>query len=59
MCSVQCRSWLSPPCLSSNPDYIAPLLHDHRGKYILGTAVGLLAIAILSMRRMMRRVTAA
>lgn len=42
-----------------NPDYIAPLLHDHRGKYILGTAVGLLALAIVSMRRMMRRVTAA
>jgi tight adherence protein B len=42
-----------------NPDYIAPLLYDPRGKYILGTAVGLLAIAILSMRRLMSRVTAA
>ena len=42
-----------------DPAYIAPLLYDQRGKYILGAAVGLLALAILTMRKLMRRVTAA
>jgi tight adherence protein B len=42
-----------------NPDYVAPLLYDPRGKYILGAAFALLAVAILTMRKMMRRVTAA
>lgn len=42
-----------------NPDYVAPLLYDPRGKYILGAAIGLLVIAIFTMRKLMRRVTAA
>ena len=42
-----------------NPDYLVPLLYDPRGKYIMGAAIGLLAIAIYTMRRLMRRVTAA
>jgi tight adherence protein B len=42
-----------------NPDYIAPLLYDPRGKYILGATIGLLALAIFTMRKLMRRVTAA
>ena len=42
-----------------NPGYIAPLMYDPRGKYILAAAVGLLAIAFLTMRKLMRRVTAA
>lgn len=42
-----------------DPDYIAPLLYDFRGKYILGAAVGLLALAIFTMQKLMRRVTAA
>jgi len=40
------------------PDYVAPLLYDNRGKYILATAVGLLMLAFVTMRLMMRRVTA-
>jgi tight adherence protein B len=42
-----------------NPDYVAPLLYDHRGKYVLSAAAGLLALAFLTMRKLMRRVTAA
>lgn len=45
--------------LALNPDYIAPLLYDPRGKYLLGLAIGLLALAFLTMRKLMRRVTAA
>jgi tight adherence protein B len=41
------------------PDYVAPLLYDQRGKYVLGAAACLLVTAILTMRQMMRRVTAA
>ena len=39
------------------PDYIAPLLYDHRGKYILAAAIGLLVVGFWTMQRMMRRVT--
>jgi len=42
-----------------NPAYVAPLLYDPRGKYILGAAIGLLVVAIFTMRKLMRRVTAA
>ncbi len=42
-----------------NPDYVAPLLYNPRGKYILGAAIGLLVLAIVTMRKLMSRVTAA
>ena len=41
------------------PDYVAPLFHDQRGKYILGAAAMLLLLAFLTMRQMVRKVTAA
>jgi|SRR5579864_60285 len=41
------------------PDYIEPLFYDERGKYILGSAAILILLAFLTMRQMMRRVTAA
>jgi tight adherence protein B len=42
-----------------NPDYIKPLIYDSRGKYIIGATIGLLAIGIFTMRKLMSRVTAA
>lgn len=42
-----------------NPGYIAPLLYDPRGKFILGAAIALLGLGIFTMRNLMRRVTAA
>ena len=39
------------------PEYVAPLVHDYRGKYILAAACGLLGIGFWTMQRMMRRVT--
>jgi len=43
--------------LALRPGYIAPLLQDRRGNYILAAAAGLLLLAFLTMRQMMRRVT--
>ncbi|MET0219424.1 MAG: type II secretion system F family protein, partial [Tardiphaga sp.] len=42
-----------------NPDYIKPLIYDSRGKYIIGATIGLLALGIFTMRRLMSRVTTA
>lgn len=42
-----------------NPSYVAPLLYDPRGKFVVGAAVGLLSTGIFIMRRLMRRVTEA
>jgi tight adherence protein B len=39
------------------PEYVAPLVNDHRGKYILATAFGLLGVGFWIMQRMMHRVT--
>ena len=38
------------------PEYVAPLVSDYRGKYILATALGLLVIGFWTMQRMMHRV---
>jgi tight adherence protein B len=45
--------------LVSNPGYLAPLWEDPRGHYIIGAAGGLLLLAYLSMRMMMRTVSSA
>jgi len=45
--------------LFMTPGYVAPLFYDQRGKYILAAAGALLLLAFLSMRQMMRKVTAA
>jgi tight adherence protein B len=37
------------------PGYLAPLLTDSRGKFIIGAAAGMLLVGFLTMRRMMRR----
>jgi tight adherence protein B len=42
-----------------NPEYIAPLIYDPRGKYIVGATIGFLTIGIFTMRKLMSRVTAA
>jgi tight adherence protein B len=39
------------------PEYVAPLVNDHRGKYILATAFALLGVGFWIMQRMMHRVT--
>jgi tight adherence protein B len=41
------------------PDYIAPLFYDERGKFILGAVAILLILAFVTMRQMVRRVTMA
>ncbi len=41
------------------PEYVAPLFHDRRGNYILAAAAILLVLAFMTMRGMVRRVTAA
>jgi tight adherence protein B len=41
------------------PGYIAPLFYDERGKYILAAVSILFVLAFISMRQMMRMVTAA
>jgi tight adherence protein B len=43
--------------LVTNPGYLVPLWADPRGHYILGTAGGLLLLAYLSMRMMLRSVS--
>jgi tight adherence protein B len=45
--------------LLAQPSYVAPLITDPRGNVIAGVAVALLFLAFLTMRQMMRRVTAA
>lgn len=40
------------------PEYVKPLFYDTRGKYILAAAAALLLLAFVTMRQMMRRVTA-
>jgi tight adherence protein B len=45
--------------LISRPGYLVPLWTDPRGHIILGTAGGLLSLAYLSMRTMMRSVSSA
>lgn len=39
-----------------NPHYVAPLLSDRRGNFLVGLAITLLLLGFASMRRMMRRV---
>lgn len=41
------------------PEYVVPLFYDRRGNYILAAAAILLMLAFLTMRQMVRRVTAA
>jgi tight adherence protein B len=39
-----------------NPHYLAPLIADPRGKIMIGVAIGLLLLAFLSMRQLMRSI---
>jgi tight adherence protein B len=36
------------------PGYLAPLLSDYRGKFVLGTAIAMMSMGFLMMRQMMR-----